>query len=281
MANIHRDYSVGAMDRIGAIISGRAANVPGLGVTKLQIALMDEGLLQEDEIDGWFGAGTQKAIDAYFARQEQTEADAENEGMRGATVTAKVILKGVPHISQWDYPDLIILPPRQVEEINPDGTPKLDDEGNAILKMLPAETCQDYGCMSCCVELLRARDTGDTPNIEWLIPALKEIGGYNAKGQIVWAKVKQLTGFEHTANIGIEQGIAEIDASRPVILEIRTKRGTTHYILGIGHDTGGFHCHDVGSWRGNAYNPPNRTDTPGQTFVKFSDVTRVDSMVKV
>ena len=244
---------------------------------------------QQCDVDGLYGPGTERAIlnvlEADTRKDEQAIADAENEGMPAAPAASvgKLVLTAIPHITQWDYPHVEILPQRHVEEMGEDGNPKLDDEGRAITKTLPAETCQDYGCMSCCIELLRARDDGDTPNIEWFIPALKEIGGYDTNGKVIWSKVKQLTGFEHTPHSGddrIEKARAEINAGRPVILEITTSKGTGHFILGIGYDPVGFHCHDVGSWRGNAYENPNRTERPGQTFVKYEDVRRVDAMVK-
>ena len=37
-----------------------------------------------------------------------------------------------------------------------------------------------------------------------------------------------------------------------------------------------FHCHDVGSWRGNAYENPGRTERPGQMVFPYSDIRRVD-----
>ena len=247
--------------------------------TKAIQQLLVDKFHQDIDVDGIYGFQTGRAIlntlqsFAQGREDDQARQAAENERPVG-----KLILKGVPHISQWDYPHIEILPQREVEEKNPDGSPKLDDEGKPIIKVLAPETCRDYGCMSCCVELLRAYYAGDTPNIEWFIAHMKEIDGYNDRGWIRWGKVKEAIGLQHTSNIGIEAGITQINVSRPVILEIRTKEGRTHYILGIGYDPKGFHCNDVGSWRGNAYENPGRTDTPGQTFVPYENVTRVDSM---
>ena len=166
-------------------------------------------------------------------------------------------IAGVPHISQWDYPNIEIVPGKSVRQI---------------------------GCLSCCCDIIYSFHIDGDLNIESFVRNLKAFDGYDPAGNIQWGAVEKVTGLAHCRDVGTAIGKTVIDNGSPIIVCVRTKKGGTHFIVGIGYDANGFHCHDVGSWRGNQYAHPNRVpgpgDPPGQTFVEYGDVIRVDTLTE-
>ena len=139
----------------------------GFAVTAMQIELYLQGYLKEDsDVDGCIGPGTLKALAAY--RRDNADRDtATSEGMLpreplhdGSEVTQsedvcpindnKPLLCEVPHISQWVYDKLVIAPERQEQKRDENGEPMFDEDGEPVMVTIPAKTCKEIGCLSCC-----------------------------------------------------------------------------------------------------------------------------------
>ena len=283
---------------------------PDHSVAALQNLLIAAGYL-DDIPDGVIGKKGHGAIEHFFAShglEGEPEfsptahtnvlyVDAIGRGQApppGQKVLAAFIKK-VPHVSQWTYPYIEITPERRVVRRDSNHTPILDDEGKQQYVTIPKKSVREIGCLSCCIDLIHSHsgggevdidsfvrngktfqiyDPGEEKDIRW-----DDAGRivYDPGGDIRWDEVEAMTGLTHAPDIGIDSGKESIDEDDPVILCVHTGKGF-HFIVGIGYDGEGFHCHDVGSWRGNAYANPRRRERPGQTFVKYEDVTRVDSL---
>ena len=280
---------------------------PHHSVAALQNLLIAAGYL-DDIPDGVIGKKGHGAIERFFASHglEGEPEISPNEHtallydeatiFREQTPTdRKVLIEKIPHVSQWTYPYIEITPERTVVKRDAGHDPILDGEGEKQYVTIPSKSVREIGCLSCCVDLIHSHsvdgevdidsfvrngkafqiyDSGDEKDIRW-----DDAGRivYDPGGDIQWDEVEALTGLTHAVDIGIGSGKESLDEGDPVILRVRTGKGF-HFVVGIGYDEEGFHCHDVGSWRGNAYSNPMRRERPGQTFVKYEEVTRVDSL---
>ena len=255
-------------------------------------------------IANWEAANGQDFYAACFDLDPwETETAAEAAGLGEPPPTEATTaprIKRVPHMSQWDYNHVGIVPARTVVRRDSQGEPLLDNDGNKQYLTLPAKSVRQIGCLSCCCDIISAYHTDTDPNIESFVRNLKAFDGYGLKdpiqwhddgtirydpaGNIKWGAVEKLTGLNHQRDVGVIVGQMNIDEGNPIIVCIRPKKGGTHFIVGIGYDDRGFHCHDVGSWRGDADKYPNRVpgpgDKPGQTFVEYGDVIRVDMLTE-
>ena len=225
-------------------------------IVTAQEALIKAGFLKPGTADGNCGPATLRAIEQWETANDTdfyiAHFPTETEP---AAVGDTVMIDGVQHVSQWDYPNIEIVPGKSVRKI---------------------------GCLSSCCEVIHAYARHADPDIPRFVDGMKQIDGYSPGGDIQWDAVEALTNLTHARDIGIANGKESLAEGQPIILCIRTRKGSLHFIVAIGYDGQGFHCHDVGSWRGDGYAHPNRvpgpSDPPGQTFVAYRDVVRVDSL---
>lgn len=229
----------------------------GTEVRDVQQRLRDAKCLADKDVDGVVGPKTLSAIETW---ETMTRRDffSDEAWVPVADVGGKkVMIPDVPHVSQWDYPHIEIVPGKSVQKI---------------------------GCLSTCHELARAFKDHTPPDIARYVSEMRAKGGYDKSGNIQWDIACDVTGMEKFLGLSHDEAREHIGSGTPVIIEVKNNKGGQHFVLGIGYDSEGFIVHDVASWRGDAYQYPNRVaptpdGTPGQTLVPYHAVVDIDVLI--
>lgn len=142
-------------------------------------------------------------------------------------------------------------------------------QGAFEIDLGPNDPCRKSGCLSCCCAIvLSVRDNApvDVPDF---IYGLKARRGYNERAQIVWGVLEGWKGLKREDNIDTDSACEHIESGTPVMVDIGG-----HWVLAIGYDGYGFHCHDVGYRAGNGYENPGRTEGKPTTYVPWKRALR-------
>ena len=209
--------------------------------------LVEDGFLTSTDIDGNVGNGTLNAIREWERERER------------------------------DFYEVVFgMPPVVVSQLDPIMIPKVAHTCQAWynIDLCDGEPCRKSGCLSCCCEICWAVHDGRDIDVYGFITQMKQRGGYNSSGQIIWGVLEQLTGMEHFDRISLDEARNHIESGSPVMLNIGG-----HWVLGIGFDDRGFHAHDVGYRLGDCYKNPNVTKGKPTTYVLNENVVRVDVVI--
>ena len=209
-------------------------------VVTAQNRLVQDGFLVTDDIDGNVGPATLRAIEQWESSRDRDfyQVVFDVDPVRVSQLKP-VMIDGVAHVCQAFF----------------------------NIDLVPGEPCKKSGCLSCCVEVCKAHQDNRDPKVYDFIVAMKERNGYNASGQIRWPVMTAITGMQHYRGITLDEAHAHIESGTPIIVDIGG-----HFIIGVGYDDRGIHCHDVGRRLGNCYDNPNLSTGSPRTYCLNDDI---------
>lgn len=105
------------------------------------------------------------------------------------------------------------------------------------------QTLKAVGCMVCCVSMA-LEHYGFHFNPAQLNELLKDHGGYSSSGLVQWGAIPKITDNEIEVlpyeNPGLDFVDKSLRKNEPVIVKVRSNRGTTHWILIVKKENGQY-----------------------------------------
>ena len=215
-------------------------------VVAAQVRLRDEGFLKDKDVDGNVGPGTLSAIEKWETAHREDFYTGKPWVPVGDVGGKHVMIPDVPFTCQaWHAVDLG-----------------------------PNDPCRKSGCLSCCVDITLAVRDSRPVDIPGFITGFKAVGGYDDRARIIWGVLMREHGLKHEDRIDIDSACEHIESGTPCLIDIGG-----HWVLAVGWDESGFHCHDVGYRLGNCYENPGRTEGKPTTYTTWNKVQRIDVLI--
>ena len=105
------------------------------------------------------------------------------------------------------------------------------------------QTLKAVGCMVCCVSMA-LEHYGFHFNPAKLNDLLKDHGGYSSSGLVQWGAISKITDNEIEVlpyeNPGLDFVDKSIRNNEPVIVKVRSSRGTNHWVLVVKKENGEY-----------------------------------------